>query len=401
MTSGQQNKLNIHAFTSTSAAGTGNNALLTSLKQGTSGLRQEVFMDADSLSTWIGRVDGLEHVVLPDSLARFKCRNNQLAYLALNQDGFLEKSKSLISRYSPARVGVFMGTSTSGILETELAYRELEQNEDHLPEWYNYDETHNNYSIAKFVSRCTGASGPSLTISTACSSSAKVFAAADRYISAGFCDAAIVGGVDSLCLTTLYGFHSLQLLSENMCRPGDIGRDGINIGEAAAFSLVSKDGQSPLQVLGYGENSDAHHMSAPHPEGLGAKLSMEAALQSAELQADQIDYINLHGTGTKANDASECTAVNDLFGHSLPCSSTKFWSGHTLGAAGALEAAIACLSIQHNFMPGALSCKEKDSSLPCNILTESQSDKDVSKVLSNSFGFGGSNCALIIGEHRL
>ena len=240
-----------------------------------------------------------------------------------------------------------------------------------------------------------------MVVSTACSSSAKVFASAARMMQAGLCDAAIVGGVDSLCLTTLYGFNSLELVSSRPCRPFDAERDGISIGEAAGFVLLekasTKTDENSVMLLGVGESSDAYHMSSPHPEGAGAQLAVQAALSAAGLSAGDIDYINLHGTGTKANDAAEDKAVSNVFGNSTPCSSTKGATGHLLGAAGVTEAIISALCIQHGFMPGGLNTKHLDTTLNSPYLLHNK-NQTVNCVLSNSFGFGGSNCSLVLGR---
>jgi 3-oxoacyl-[acyl-carrier-protein] synthase I len=220
-------------------------------------------------------------------------------------------------------------------------------------------------------------------------------------IEAGLIDAAVVGGVDSLCLTTLYGFHALQLTSAGPCRPFDIARDGISIGEAAAFALLeplsSTAGADAIRLLGVGESSDAYHMSSPHPEGAGARAAMLHALHSAGLEPGEIDYINLHGTGTQSNDNSESRAVNSIFGADTPSSSTKGATGHALGAAGALEAVICALALQNDFMPAGVNTTRVDPALAVHYLSENRSGR-LTRVLSNSFGFGGSNCSLIFGR---
>jgi 3-oxoacyl-[acyl-carrier-protein] synthase-1 len=238
-------------------------------------------------------------------------------------------------------------------------------------------------------------------VSSACSSSAKVFANAVRMMAAGVCDAAVVGGVDSLCLSTLYGFNSLGLVSRFPCRPYDAERDGISVGEGAGFVLVERatatDASNATYLLGVGESADAYHMSTPHPEGLGAKLAMQRALASAGLRANDIDYINLHGTATKSNDASEGKAVAEVFGNSVPCSSTKGWTGHLLGAAGITEALIGMLAVEHSFIPGSVNTQHLDPAITINYRIEN-SDAKIKRVLSNSFGFGGSNCSLVLGR---
>ena len=207
-------------------------------------------------------------------------------------------------------------------------------------------------------------------------------------------------GADSLCLTTIYGFNALQLLDEGPCRPFDAERGGLSIGEAAGFALLERPDQAQaatLHVLGIGESSDAYHMSAPHPQGAGALLSMTRALDAANLPPDAIDYINLHGTATRIGDAAEDQAVVALFGEATPCSSTKGHTGHTLGASGIVEAVISALSITEGFLPGSPHTTTRDRSLRCNYITAARPDP-VNRVLSNSFGFGGSNASLILGR---
>jgi 3-oxoacyl-[acyl-carrier-protein] synthase-1 len=206
-----------------------------------------------------------------------------------------------------------------------------------------------------------------------------------------------VGGVDSLCLTTLYGFNSLQLISADICRPADAARLGISIGEAGGFALLDPSAEGSLALLGYGESSDAYHMSLPEPAGRGAIESMRAALARAEVTPGEVDYINLHGTGTIANDNSESRAVCEVFGNTTPCSSTKGWTGHTLGAAGMVEAAISLMAIEQGFMPHSLNTRTKDPAIGAGILLETRV-APVERVLSNSFGFGGSNCSLLFGR---
>lgn len=381
-----------------SAIGHGSDETLQSLLHETSGLRRCDFEHV-SLDTFIGRVGDIEKQVLPQALQDFHCRNNQLALMGLQHEALLARVKEVRERYGAERIGVFMGTSTSGILQTELAYQNRDSATGALPADYHYAETHVNFAVTDFVRRILDLQGPALTVSTACSSSAKVFATASRYIDAGLCDAALVGGVDSLCMTTLYGFSSLELVSDQPCRPADRNRNGISIGEAAGFALLETEaGTAPdaFALLGYGESSDAHHMSTPHPEGKGAALAMQAALAMARLDASEVDYINLHGTATQSNDRAEDRAVVSVFGDRTPCSSTKGWTGHTLGAAGIVEAIISMLCIQNGFVPASLNTKQKDSDLQANIVL-AQQRQDVRHVISNSFGFGGNNCALLFG----
>jgi 3-oxoacyl-[acyl-carrier-protein] synthase I len=386
--------LSVSKYTLTSALGSGVAAQFDALATGRSGLKQKNF-ETCTLACWIGEAPGLDQP-LPAHLADWECRNNRLAWLGLQQDGFLEAAADLRRRYGADRVGVFIGTSTAGVHSTELAYRARGSDEKPLPDWFNYRTTQNCFSAADFVREVLALQGPAIAVATACSSSAKVFGCAQRSISAGLCDAAIVGGVDSLCLTTLYGFHSLQLIAPEACQPADANRRGISIGEAAGFAILEKSGGA-LGLLGYGESSDAHHMSAPHPEGEGAAAAMRAALARADLQPRDVDYINLHGTATPANDAAEDKAVFAIFGDAVPCSSTKGWTGHALGAAAITEAVFSLLCIEHGFLPQSLNTQTLDPALRAPILLQPRR-QPVNRVLSNSFGFGGNNCSLLFGR---
>jgi 3-oxoacyl-[acyl-carrier-protein] synthase I len=386
-------------YTASSCIGSGLAATLDSLRAQRSGLKACDF-ETVAIATYIGEVPEVDAQVLPEALAAYDCRNNRLAELALKQDGFAARVDAVVARFGARRVGVFIGTSTAGILQTELAYRQRAAHDGALPVQFIYGTTHNTFSVADYVRRRFGIEGPASVQSAACASSAKVFGSAQRMIESGLIDAAVVGGVDSLCLTTLYGFHSLQLSSALPCRPFDAARDGISVGEAAAFAVVERLTAAPnadaILLLGVGESSDAHHMSAPHPEGLGARRAMQAALAAAELAPADIDYINLHGTGTPSNDRSESQAVTHVFGGALPCSSTKGATGHTLGAAGALEAVVSALVLRDGLMPGGVHTKHLDPNLTAHYI-RSNRKAAVQRVLSNSFGFGGTNCSLIFG----
>lgn len=391
------------ALTATSALGHGNEATLAALRAGRSGLTPCDFPQAE-LDTWIGAVPGLDAVALPPGLAGWDCRNNRLAWLGLQADGLHAAVQRAVAQLGAARVGLILGTSTSGILSAEQAYQERHPDTGALPDWFDYRRSHNTAALSGFVKAAYGLTGPALTISTACSSSAKAFAAADRWLGQGLVDAVLVGGVDSLCLTTLYGFSSLELTSSQPCRPGDAERDGLSIGEAAAYALLMRDGESlygvpasGVRLSGWGESSDAHHMSAPHPEGLGARLAMAGALQTAGLQAGQIDYINLHGTATPANDAAEGAAVARVLGEGVACSSTKGMTGHTLGAAGGLEAVVCALALTHDLVPANVGLRTPDPAIPLNPAREALA-QPLRHAMSNSFGFGGSNCCLVFSR---
>ena len=390
----------LDSFTASSCIGLGVGPTLDSLLGQRSGLKHCEF-ETVTIDTHIGEVPGVDAVTLPPGLARFDCRNNRLAELAVNQDGFAEAVGRAAGRWGSRRVGVFIGTSTAGILQTELAYRERDAVTGALPASFEYSSTHNSFSVADYLRQRLQLEGPAVAVSCACASSAKVFSSARRMIEAGLIDAAVVGGVDSLCLTTLYGFHSLQLSSPAPCRPFDIARDGISIGEAAAFALLERPREDldadAVLLTGVGESSDAYHMSAPHPEGHGARRAMQSALAAANLDAASIDYINLHGTGTPSNDRSESHAVTSVFGPTTPSSSTKGATGHTLGAAGALEAVISAIALQNGLMPGGVQTLHVDPLLTAHYIRENRRSP-VTHVLSNSFGFGGTNCSLIFSR---
>lgn len=386
-------------FTATSCIGTGVDATLSALRAQRSGLAPCRFGDV-RLDTYVGEVPGLDAVALPPALSAFDSRNNRLAQLALEQDGFAARVRDAVARYGADRIGVFLGTSTAGVLQTELAYRQRDPATGALPPGFNYGGTHNPYSLPAFLRQLLGIAGPAAAVSSACSSGAKVFSSARRMLEAGLIDAAVVGGVDSLCYTTLYGFNSLELLSDQPCRPYDVARNGISIGEGAAFGLLERadstlEGDAIL-LVGIGESSDAHHMSTPHPQGLGAQLAMEQALASAGIAPSQVDYINLHGTATRSNDAAEALAMAAVL-PGTPCSSTKGATGHALGAAGALEAVICALALRHGLLPGGINTTQPDPALDVNYVLLNR-DTPLRYAMSNAFGFGGSNCSLLFAR---
>ncbi|MDM0090658.1 MULTISPECIES: beta-ketoacyl-[acyl-carrier-protein] synthase family protein [unclassified Variovorax] len=396
--------LQISAYTATSAVGVGKTPLLDALENSRSGLRPNDFGDLPAsgqrLPTWIGRVDGLEALTLPESLASWDCRNNRLAWLGLQADGFAEAVAAARAKYGPARVAVILGTSTSSIGETEAAYTEL-TSDGGFPAAQQRPLVHTPHSLSMFVQAALGLEGPSETISTACSSSGKAFASAERLIRLGLVDAAVVGGVDTLCGSVLYGFNSLELVSPQPCRPFDAARDGISLGEAAGFALVERAATDApadaLYLLGYGEASDAHHMSTPHPQGAGAERALDDALARSGLGTDDIDYINMHGTASTKNDEVEGALITRRFPESTHASSTKGFTGHTLGAAGIVEAAISLLSLETGLMPGTVNTSVLDTDCGPQIKLQ-PARGEVKYALSNSFGFGGNNCALIFGK---
>ncbi len=393
----QSRPLRITAYSLCSAVGEGRAATLAALRERRSGLTRNDF-GPSPIATWIGRVQGLEQQPLPAELATWDCRNNRLAWRGLIADDFIEAARAARERYGAGRVAVVVGTSTSSIGASEEAYARLDP-DGRYPADLRRPIIHTPHSLGDFVQHALGLTGVSLTVATACSSSAKVFAQAERLIRTGIADAAIVGGVDTLCGSVLFGFNSLELVSPEPCRPFDVERRGINLGEAAGFALLEKQAPSGAWLLGYGESNDAHHMSTPHPEGVGARLALSDALQRAELQPADIDYINLHGTASHKNDEVEATLVADLFPATTRASSTKGWTGHTLGAAGIIEAAISLIALEHQLLPGTLNLNIPDLACGPQIQRDNV-QRQATNALSFSFGFGGSNCVLVFGRDR-
>jgi 3-oxoacyl-[acyl-carrier-protein] synthase-1 len=387
--------LAITACSLCSAAGDGRAATLRALRERRSGLQRNDF-GMTPLPTWIGRVAGLEEQALPPHLAEWDCRNNRLAWRGLLADEFSAAVAAARERHGSARIAVVVGTSTSSIGASEDAYRRLEP-DGRYPSDLRRPIIHTPHSLGDFVQHALGLTGMSVTLATACSSSAKVFAQAERLIRTGIADAVVVGGVDTLCGSVLFGFNSLELVSPDLCRPFDVERRGINLGEAAGFALLERAGPAATWLLGYGESSDAHHMSTPHPEGRGARLALQAALERSQLTPGDIDYINLHGTASQKNDEVEARLVAELFPGRTFASSTKGWTGHTLGAAGIVEAVISLLAIEHGLLPGTLNSQALDPVCGPQIRRDNE-ERPTRTALSFSFGFGGSNCVLAFGS---
>lgn len=327
-------------------------------------------------------------------------RNDRLMQAALAEiRSEIEAAAELYGRH---RIAVILGTSTSGIAEGEAAFA-VHRTAGTWPRDFDYRQQELS-SLTASVAQAMHITGPTYVIATACSSSAKVFATARRLLEAGLCDAAVVGGADSICRTTVNGFRSLEALSRDLCNPFSRNRDGINVGEAAAAFLLTRE-EAPVSLFGIGETSDAYHMNAPEPEGKGALAAMRAALADADLTPGDMAYINLHGTGTVLNDSMEAVAIANLFGTDIPCGSTKGMTGHTLGAAGACEAAFLWLSLHPDYATGSLPPHVWDGicdpALPPIRLVDSRDtvllDRPMA-MMSNSFAFGGSNAALILGR---
>lgn len=321
-------------------------------------------------------------------------RNNSLLAAAL--EPLRAHIESLKARFSPERIGVILGSSTSGIAEGEKAIAQHLKTGDFPPEFhYRQQEM---FAPAEYVARELQVHGPVWTVSTACTSGAKAIASGARLLELGVCDAVIVGGVDSLCNLTVEGFLALAAVSDEICNPFSVNRRGINIGEAAALIILSRD-PGPIRLAGVGETSDAHHISAPDPEGKGAAAAMSLALANAKLSPSAIGYVNLHGTATEQNDRMESLAVARVLGSDIPCSSTKSLTGHTLGAAGALEAVFCYLTLirQDNQLPRQLWDGKPDPQLALlTHLGAHSAQHNLRYAMSNSFAFGGNNISLIL-----
>ncbi|MCB5183726.1 beta-ketoacyl-[acyl-carrier-protein] synthase family protein [Methylobacillus gramineus] len=376
------------------ALGYGKHAIMQGLFQGdTSGMTLEQGWLHEGTAR-VGRTRG-ELPQIPSHLADFSSRNNQLLLAAMLE--IEAEIAAAIAHFGPARIGVVIGSSTSGMAEGEAAVM-AQQTNGHLPEGYQYLQQELG-TPALFASRYLKLSGPAYTVSTACTSSAKAFQSARNLLKHGICDAVLVGGVDTLCKLTINGFTALESTSAALCQPMSLNRQGINIGEGAAFFILSKQASS-IELLGIGESSDAYHMSAPEPEGRGAESAMRAALTDASLKPEAIGYLNLHATATRKNDEMESHAVARVFPAGVPCSGTKPLTGHTLGAAGATELAFCWLALQHQQLPPHIWDGIVDDTL--SPLTFTEQDQAFSghgrRCMSNSFAFGGSNTSLIIGD---
>lgn len=337
---------------------------------------------------------------LPDELppppASLRAWDTRLARMTLHAlDPMKGAIARAVGRWGADRVAVVVGTSTGSMLETEAAYAAWAASGT-LPPGFDFARQHTYHAMTDVLRAFTGAAGPAWVVSTACSSSAKVFGTARRLLRGGFADAVLVGGVDTLCHTTVRGFGSLQALSRTACKPFSAARDGLSIGEGAGFALLEREGEGPVRLLGVGESNDAYHMSAPHPEGLGARLAMEEALAQAGRSGSEVDHVNAHGTATPANDVVEARAIAAVVGPEALVASTKGYTGHLLGAAGAVEVVLAALSIEHGFVPESLGADPVDPEVPVRV-ARAPAARRIRTVLSNSFGFGGSNASLALG----
>jgi 3-oxoacyl-[acyl-carrier-protein] synthase-1 len=388
----------LHALGVVNALGSGARAVGAGLLAGdTSGMVCEEGW-LPGLPARVGKV-AAELPRVPEALARFDCRNNRLLLHALSQ--MQQAITSTRARVGSARFGVVLGTSTSGIAEGEAAVERL-QADGELPRGFHYAQQEIG-TIAGFAARYLDVTGPAYTVSTACTSSTKALISARNLLRFDLCDAVLAGGVDSLCRLTINGFTALESATPELTNPMSRNRKGINIGEAAALMLLTRD-ESPVQLLGAGESSDAYHLSAPDPSGRGAETAIRAALADAGLAAEAIDYVNMHATATPRNDEMESQVLDRVFPRGVACSGTKPLTGHTLGAAGATEAALCWLSITGDgrlpphVWDGAIDpgLAHLQLTLPGQQFTTGRGRM----CLSNSFAFGGNNACLILGEAR-
>ncbi|MFO0123830.1 MAG: beta-ketoacyl-ACP synthase [Inhella sp.] len=401
----------VQAYTASCAAGVGLPALAAALRANTSGLQALTPDNAPRWAgtsqvptAWVGALDALATQPLPTTLADWDCRPTRLAWQALQQDDFMTVVAAARARWGAARVGLVLGTSASTIGDSEAAYRQLDA-DGAFPIGRRNPRLNTPHALAAFVQQALGLEGPAVTVSTACSSSAKAFGSARRWLQAGVVDAVVVAGVEALSASLLFGFRSLGLLADAPCQPFGAARKGISLGEAAAFALVQRqDADTPaaaLCLLGDGEANDAHHMSAPHPQGLGAELALNAALARAGLSSEQIDFVNLHGTATPANDEVEAALVARRYPPTVHACATKGLTGHTMGAAGLLEAVVCLLALEQDLRAGSAHTPAPDPQFGpvfAEQLRLQPVPAPVRHAASHSFGCGGNNCVLVFGR---
>ncbi len=386
---GARRPLRVTGYSMLSALGSSRDEHLEALIEGRTGLGPAPM--PLPFDTAVGAVK----IELPELPKALQSRSTRIARMASHLVNGLEEPLRLArERYQPDRIGIFLGTSTAGAEMTERAYRTFVE-EGAFPPGYDFHSQHTFGAVLHVVSALTGATGPAWMASTACTSSGKPFASANRLISAGIIDAAIVGGLDTLCTMTLLGFQSLQALDKKVCRPFHPDRGGINIGEGGALALVERDGEARVLVAGVGETSDAYHISAPHPEGRGAHSAMLAAMEQAGCGPEDIDHVNAHGTGTRLNDNAEANAISKVLPSGIPVISTKGFTGHTLGAAAALEFTFAACAIEEGWIPASLGAGPVDPNIALNVPT-AVTRGSFKRVISNSFAFGGNNVSLLV-----
>jgi 3-oxoacyl-[acyl-carrier-protein] synthase I len=390
----------VAACTATCAAGFGLEALAAAIAANRSALTPNTFGEPP-LAGYTGRIAGLEEVALPPAHVAFDCRVTRLAWLGLQADGFLSQVAAARSAHGAARVGLVLGTSASTIGASEAAYRALDA-DGGFPRPLRHEGLNTPHALAAFAQRVLALEGPCLTVSTACSSSAKAFAVGERWLRLGLCDAVVVGGVEALSNSLLYGFRSLGLVSAEPCQPFGAARAGISIGEASAWALLRR-GPGARVLQGYGESNDAHHMSSPHPQGLGAEAALDDALARAGLDVAELDFVNLHGTASAQNDEVEAALVARRYAPDTHACATKGLTGHTMGAAGALEAAICLIALERGLAAGSAGTAAVDADFGgafVERLRLAPVQRRTRWAASHSFGFGGNNAVLVFGHGR-
>jgi len=361
------------------------------------------------LPTFVGRVralDAPETAALPAVWRDWDCRATRLAWLGLRADGFAESVAAAVQRYGATRVGLVLGTSASTIAASEAAYRSLDA-AGGFPPALRAPALHSPHAVTAFTALALGLAGPAVTVSTACSSSARAFGQAERWLRLGLVDAVVVGGVDSLCDSVLYGFHALGLVSPTPCQPFDAQRRGISVGEAAGFVLLERaevangERHPGPELWGYGEASDAHHMSSPHPEGLGAELALDDALARAGVGAPGVEFVHLHGTATPLNDAVEAALVARRYSEHVHACATKGLTGHTMGAAGVIGAVVCLMALKTGLRAGTAQLIAPDAALGERFARQLQArprQQPVQLAACHAFGFGGNNSVLVFGQ---
>jgi len=384
----------ITARSAVTCAGRGTVEHVSAMRAGRSGLVPCDFPNID-FPCLIGRVTGVEDAPFPQALSAFDNRAARLAAAAIDTDGLAEGVANAIARWGRRRVGLIVGTSTSGVERLEQVYRAWSGKGPLDPD-YSLRHHSDHHSVTAFLAEYLGLEGVSYTVSTACSSSAKALIDGAQLIRLGICDAVLAGGIDSLCMTSLYGFEALELVSRSACRPFDVGRDGLSIGEGAGFLLLERGGDGP-RLLGYGETSDAVSMSTPPPDGAGSAAAIEAALANAGVRPEAVGFIKLHGTATPANDAAEGAAVASVFPAIPPSASFKGMIGHTLGAAGGIETVLCLDAMENDLIPGTVGLKTPDPTIPIAPRTTA-SGGEIQIAMCNAFGFGGSNTTIVVGR---
>lgn len=388
----------VAAWTVSCAAGIGRAALREALAGRHSALRANTDA-ALPLAGWLGRIDALDTTALPPAWAEWDCRATRLAWSALQADGFAERARAARDRWGAARVGLVLGSSASTIGASEAAYRSLDA-QGGFPPGLRSERLNTPHALALFVQQALGLEGPCVTVSTACSSSARAFDSAERWLRAGWVDAVVVAGIDALCASLVYGFRALGLVAPAPCRPFDAQRQGISVGEAAGFALLER-GPAALQLLGYGESNDAFHMSSPHPQGLGAEAALDDALARAGLDAAAVDFLNLHGTASARNDAVEAALVARRYAAEVHACATKGLTGHTMGAAGIVEAAVCWIALEHDELAGSAGTQAADPAFGARFAAQLRlppARRAVHCAASHSFGFGGNNAVLLFGR---